>query len=78
MLPTVPKPRPSAESLTDFVLRVQMALYLRNYNPGPIDGVLGPQTRSALEAFQRNSGLSVTGRMDTATLDALGIVIPQR
>jgi cell wall-associated NlpC family hydrolase len=36
------------------------------------DGVIGPQTRKAIRKFQRSHGLPVTGRLDTATLQALG------
>ena len=31
------------------------------YKPGPADGILGHQTRNAIEAFQRDRGLPVTG-----------------
>ena len=36
------------------------------------DGVMGPQTRKAIRKFQRSHGLPVTGRLDTATQEALG------
>ncbi len=35
------------------------------------DGVVGPATRRAIRAFQRDKGLSVTGNLDSATLRAL-------
>jgi hypothetical protein len=31
------------------------------YDPGPVDGINGPQTRTAVENFQRDNGLSVDG-----------------
>lgn len=37
------------------------------------DGVVGPATRAAIRQFQTEQGLSVTGRLDTATLQALGV-----
>jgi peptidoglycan hydrolase-like protein with peptidoglycan-binding domain len=37
------------------------------------DGVMGPQTRRAVRRFQRANGLRVTGRVDAATIDALGL-----
>jgi peptidoglycan hydrolase-like protein with peptidoglycan-binding domain len=37
------------------------------------DGVAGPQTRKAVRAFQRSSGLPVDGRLGTRTLAALGV-----
>jgi peptidoglycan hydrolase-like protein with peptidoglycan-binding domain len=43
------------------------------YTPGPSDGMMGRSTASALRAFQRRGGLSVTGRANPETLAALGI-----
>jgi His-Xaa-Ser repeat protein HxsA len=70
------RPKASPETLGNLVLRLQMALSLKGYQPGPLDGVLGAQTRAALQTFQRDQGIPVTGRMETATLDALGIKLP--
>jgi His-Xaa-Ser repeat protein HxsA len=69
-------PKLNPDALADLVLRVQIALYLRDYDPGPLNRILGPQTRIALQAFQKDHGLPVTGTMDTKTLDALGITLP--
>jgi His-Xaa-Ser repeat protein HxsA len=55
---------------------VQTALMVRQYYQGSIDGVMGKATRGALMAFQMDSGLTVNGRMDTPSLNALGIKIP--
>ena len=49
----------------------QAALARRGYDPGPADGQMGPKTRSALMAFQRDAGLSVSGRLDGPTADRL-------
>ena len=40
------------------------------------DGVLGPATRNALKDFQRKRNLEATGRVDRATLAALGLGEP--
>ncbi len=37
------------------IRRLQMALTVDNYNPGPIDGDLGPQTLRAVDAWRLNS-----------------------
>lgn len=50
---------------------VQQALSAAGHDPGPIDGVVGPQTTAALKAYQKQNGLSVTGRLDDATLAKL-------
>ena len=41
------------------------------FNPGPIDGKLGPQTRRALRRFQEARGLKTTGEIDESTRAAL-------
>ncbi len=41
------------------------------YNVGTPDGSAGPRTTRALREFQKDKGIPVTGRLDTATQDAL-------
>jgi hypothetical protein len=53
--------------------RVQEELAEEGYDPGPIDGVIGPATRDAIVDFQRDTGLPVTGRIDTALIRELGL-----
>jgi peptidoglycan hydrolase-like protein with peptidoglycan-binding domain len=51
----------------------QAQLELRNmglYN-GSLDGVVGPETKRALEQFQKNNGLDRTARLDQQTMVAL-------
>lgn len=55
---------------------VQRALVERNFDPGQIDGAMGPRTRGAISAFQRAFGLPDTGQADAATLEALGLALP--
>jgi osmotically inducible lipoprotein OsmB len=47
---------------TNAVTRVQAGLTQLGYNPGPIDGVMGPKTKSAIEQYQRDHNLVVDGR----------------
>jgi His-Xaa-Ser repeat protein HxsA len=70
------KSRATNEQKSNLVTRVQTALMVRQYYQGTIDGVMGKTTRGALMAFQMDSGLTVNGRMDTPSLNALGIKIP--
>jgi hypothetical protein len=55
------------------VYHVQKALRYRGYSCGPVDGIFGYQTRSALRQFQYDAGLRPTGRIDRSTLRCLGI-----
>lgn len=52
---------------------LQRKLNAAGYDVGPsgVDGIFGDDTRLALEAFQSDRGLSVTGVADAATLAAL-------
>ena len=54
------------------VSAVQSQLAAQGYYRGAIDGVYGPQTRSALTRYQSSHGLQVTGGLTPATLQALG------
>ena len=51
---------------------VQKQLAQRGYYKGSIDGEFGPGSRSALSRFQRDNDLKATGRIDSATMKALG------
>lgn len=55
------------------VYRIQKALQQRGFNPGAIDGRLGPSTVKALTAFQETRGLK-TGTLNRDTLRALSLV----
>jgi His-Xaa-Ser repeat protein HxsA len=55
------------------VSAVQSQLEKLGYYSGTIDGVLGDQTEAAIARYQEDSDLSVTGTVDTATLQSLGI-----
>ncbi|EPG2130868.1 peptidoglycan-binding protein [Stenotrophomonas maltophilia] len=68
-------PARDADVLKLLIMRVQAALYSKGYDPGAIDGVLTPETQSALRMFQLAHGIRATGTMTTPTLDALGVRI---
>jgi hypothetical protein len=55
------------------VRAAQRALRAKGHNPGPVDGVMGPRTESALRAYQQAEGLEQTGRLDDATADKLAV-----
>ena len=52
---------------------VQRALRSHGYYGGPIDGDIGSGSRSAIRNYQRDHGLGVTGRIDTALLRSLRV-----
>jgi lysozyme family protein len=63
---------PVARAASANTAALQVALKgLRVYS-GPIDGVIGPQTRRAVRRLQRRRGLAVDGRVGPRTRRALG------
>jgi hypothetical protein len=69
------KENKSRVSLTkaNAIFRIQTALSERGFNPGKVDGKLGPATVAALTEFQRQKGLR-TGKLNRATLIALNLI----
>jgi hypothetical protein len=55
------------------VAAVQRRLARGGYYHGSIDGVIGPGTRSAVRAFERNNGLPVDGLIDRQLLRTMGL-----
>ena len=53
------------------VEEVQTLLSIYGYSPGKADGVIGLQTRNAIEEFQRDNGLKETRFVDKATWEKL-------
>lgn len=51
------------------VYHLQIFLRQLGFNPGPLDGLLGPKTRAAIRAFQKRNGLVVDGQISTALVD---------
>ena len=62
---TVPQTAPMT------IAEAQKRLATLGYDPGPADGKLGARTVSALQKFQRDRGISVSGRLDSATENEL-------
>jgi hypothetical protein len=54
------------------VAALQVALRAHGFEPGPVDGVSGRLTRSALRSFQRRKGVVCNGKLDRATRRAFG------
>lgn len=65
--PGTPQPAPR------YVRDAQRALRDLGYEPGPVDGVVGPRTRAALMRYQRSERIAVTGWLDPETMVRLDI-----
>jgi peptidoglycan hydrolase-like protein with peptidoglycan-binding domain len=71
--PTAATPRYEEPVSNGTVYDVQRRLSELGYYRGPIDGVWGGETRTALERFQANRRLAVTGDLNEATVNAMGL-----
>ena len=63
-------PRLDAPLLRD----VQTALAERGFDPGPVDGALGPATRAAVALFREAEGLPPGEIVDTGLLRRLDLL----
>jgi peptidoglycan hydrolase-like protein with peptidoglycan-binding domain len=63
----------AARGGSEQVKKVQKALQEKGADPGPVDGIMGPMTESALKSFQKDQKLPETGRLDSETLAKLGV-----
>lgn len=76
-------PSPRAAQVPDQLTReevrkAQQALKLEGFDPGPLDGIFGPLTRSAVRRFQKSNKMVVTGRLDRSTRDRLAEKLAKR
>jgi Putative peptidoglycan binding domain len=55
------------------IVEVQRRLASAGYYRGPIDGILGPQTRRAIRAYERDHNLQAYGTIDRQVLRTLGL-----
>jgi peptidoglycan hydrolase-like protein with peptidoglycan-binding domain len=55
--------------------KIQERLKAEGVDPGPVDGVMSPQTQAALRQYQEKQGLPVSGAADEATLRKLQIQV---
>lgn len=62
-----------APSGSHLVAHVQEKLRGYGYYRGPVDGVAGSGTRSAIRSYQVDRGIQVTGRVDQELLSDLGL-----
>ena len=62
---------PANGGYSELIARVQRKLKRLGYDPGPIDGQLGPSTRAALRKFQRANNMPPTGQIEPGVLALL-------
>jgi hypothetical protein len=60
-----------AGDMPETIEQIQAALTQLGYNPGPLDGDLGPRTQGAVKEFQADMGLKVDGNPGPITKAAL-------
>ena len=59
----------AAGAQSGVVSRVQSGLVRLGYEPGPVDGVMGPQTAEAIRRYQSDHGLLTDGRATAQLAD---------
>ena len=64
---------PSGRPHDQVVADVQAVLQEQGFYKGEVDGLVGPQTREALAAYQEAAGLPATASIDEPTLESLGL-----
>ncbi|MFH1777193.1 MAG: peptidoglycan-binding domain-containing protein [Candidatus Omnitrophota bacterium] len=58
---------PQQTDLPRNVLEIQTALKNAGYDPGPLDGKIGPQTKNATRQFQKEHELEIDGKAGKKT-----------
>ena len=61
------------DGYVNLVKRVQIALHLHGFDPGPVNGQNEGRTQAALAQFQLSENLPASGALDDATLKALDV-----
>ncbi|CCV12573.1 peptidoglycan-binding protein [Mesorhizobium sp. STM 4661] len=67
-----PGPAPAPVKSDPVVEQVQGILKDLDFYSGTVDGITGPNTRKAIQAYQQKVGLNASGEIDSVLLDQLG------
>ena len=65
------------QAVTEYTAAVQSALKVTGHFTGAVDGIYGPETVAAVQAFQTEHQLPATGYVDIATTRALQLELAQ-
>ncbi|MBO0904204.1 peptidoglycan-binding protein [Jiella sonneratiae] len=65
------KTETSSVDMTRAIRNIQAILIKIGYDPGAPDGVMGEKTTQAIKAFQKDSGLAATGKVDETLIRKL-------
>jgi peptidoglycan hydrolase-like protein with peptidoglycan-binding domain len=67
--------RPQADPPNNTLAKAEAKLAGLGYYKGSVDGEYGPVIQQAIQQFQADNGLPVSGRLDLKTLSSLGIAL---
>jgi len=59
--------------MPDDVTKLQQALLICGNDPGEVDGLLGPNTKKALQKFQQSNGLMADGVLGPMAKNTLAV-----
>ncbi len=71
MAPAMPAGYQALPVSPDTARQIQAALHARGFYNGPIDGMIGPETQTALANYQQSKGMPRTGALDNSQLQDL-------
>ncbi|WP_179131178.1 peptidoglycan-binding protein, partial [Candidatus Entotheonella palauensis] len=64
---------PITSDSSEDLATIQRRLADQGFDPGPVDGLMGPRTKKAIRRFQRQNGLTVSGKISDRLKQALGL-----
>ncbi len=70
-LPPIENNRLTDTSRQDLVRNIQQGLTRLGYDPGPVDGLYGNRTKSAIQELQRDAGMAPDGEASEQVLDLI-------
>ena len=69
---------PVFRSTKEQIKQAQVLLRARGFYSGQEDGKLNADTRAALKKYQEAEGLKITGTLNKATLEKMGVILTER